>query len=487
MTPAAAGARRTLSLRDRLFVGLGIVGVVAIVVAVLVTFTTRSYLVSQLDERLESYAGPAIFEQQQQVRPLFSLDEDDDSRRSEAWRGWVDSSGVLHRVAAPTVEGASDASPVLTYDDLTSTNSYLTAESSDGSGDFRVLVRPLGNIWDITALPMDDVEAASTRLVVIEAVGIGLMLAGLGVVAWWVNRLGIAPMRRMVTASSRVAQGDLEVRLDTGAGSTETDELAHSLNTMIGTLTASLAERERSEARLREFVADASHELRTPLTTVLGYAELHRRGALGEADAQDDAWGRTEAEAGRMRRLVEDMLTLAKYDAEPDLDLRDVELGALATEIVANATVAYPATAFAFGGGAATVAADGDRLRQAMLNVVANAAIHGGAHVTVSVAADRDHACLIVHDDGPGMAPEVAARATERFVRGDTSRQRATGGAGLGLAITAAIVDAHDGTLDVASAPGEGTTITLTLPAAPPPPRGHGDAGGGANEGISAT
>ncbi|GMA35897.1 HAMP domain-containing protein [Demequina litorisediminis] len=123
-----------------------------------------------------------------------------------------------------------------------------------------MLVRPFGNGWDITALPMDDVDSATARLVLIEGIGIALMGAGLAAAAWWVNRLGIAPMRRMVSASAQVAEGDLDVRLDTGAGSTETDELAHSLNTMIGTLTASLAERERSEARLREFVADASHE-----------------------------------------------------------------------------------------------------------------------------------------------------------------------------------------------------------------------------------
>ncbi|WP_084102895.1 cell wall metabolism sensor histidine kinase WalK [Demequina sp. NBRC 110051] len=465
MTSVFGRVRRTLSLRDRLFVGLAVVGLVAIGVAIIVTFTTRSYLVSQLDDRLDSYAGPAILEQQQ-IRPLFELDNEDGTRRTEAWRGWVDTDGVLHPVSSPTVEGATDANPVLTYDDLTESTTHLTTESSDGSGDFRVLVRPFGGGWDITALPLDDVDAATARLVIIEVVGIALMLGGLGIVAWWVNRLGIAPMRRMVSASSQVAQGDLDVRLETGAGSTETDELAHSLNTMIGTLTASLEERERSEARLREFVADASHELRTPLTTVLGYAELHRRGALAGSDAQDDAWGRTEAEAARMRRLVEDMLTLAKYDAEPHIEMRDVALQTLATEIVADATVAYPATEFTFGGGDATVSADGDRLRQALLNVVANAAVHGGPHVTVSVLAGPDGARLTVHDDGPGMAPEVAARATERFVRGDNSRQRATGGAGLGLAITAAIVDAHGGSLDVASAAGEGTTITISLPVA---------------------
>ena len=165
-----------------------------------------------------------------------------------------------------------------------------------------------------------------------------------------------------------------------------------------------------------------------------------------------------------MRRLVDDLLELAKYDAEPVLALESIDLLGLASDVVVGARTAYPGTDFETAGEAVTVAADSDRLRQAVLNVVANAAQHGGAHVTVTVGAAPDGARVVIADDGPGIAPEVAARATERFVRGDSSRQRATGGAGLGLAITAAIVDAHGGTLTVETGPGSGTRVTLTLP-----------------------
>ena len=237
-------------------------------------------------------------------------------------------------------------------------------------------------------------------------------------------------------------------------------------------MTSAIAERERSESRLREFVADASHELRTPLTTVLGYAELHRRGALAKKADQNDAWARTEAEAGRMRRLVDDMLELAKYDAEPVLARDDVPLLALISDVATGAGAAYPDVAFVPGGEAVTVTGDADKLRQALLNVVANAAQHGGTHVSLTVAADVHGAHVVIADDGPGMTPEVAARATERFVRGDASRQRATGGAGLGLAITAAIVDAHGGSLAVDSSPGDGARVTLTFPSTGLPKRG---------------
>ncbi|WP_061961208.1 sensor histidine kinase [Demequina flava] len=459
-------ARRTLSLRDRLGLGFLAVGVISVVVAIIVAFTTHQFLMSQMDDRLDSYAGPGFYDQPIRSLPDNLQQLEDEERPSEATRGYVDANGTLYVFVTSNIEGATDAVPVIPLEQLTADSTHFTAPASEGSSEFRVLARPAGNGWDITALPLDDVKAATKQLILIEAIGIVLMLGTLGLVAWWVNRLGIAPMRRMVGASTQIADGDLDVRLDTNQGGSETNELAHSLNQMIEKLTDALTEREKSEARLREFVADASHELRTPLTTVLGYAELHRRGALADAENQNDAWARTEAEAARMRRLVEDMLTLAKYDAEPHLDTRDIHLGSLATEVVADATVAYPDTTFVFAGGEATVLADGDRLRQALLNVIANAAVHGGDTVTVSVAARDETATIRVHDNGPGMTPEVAARATERFVRGDTSRQRATGGAGLGLAITAAIVDAHGGTLSVESLPGQGTSVTISLPAA---------------------
>jgi two-component system OmpR family sensor kinase len=246
---------------------------------------------------------------------------------------------------------------------------------------------------------------------------------------------------------------------------------------MIGRLSDSILERARSEAQLREFVADASHELRTPLTTVLGYAQLHRKGAIAGKDLQADAWARTEAEASRMKRLVEDMLELARFDAEPQLRRGRIDAKQLVSEVLTDADRAHPDVTFALGHGPVAadveapvmVTADSDRLRQAVINVVNNAAHHGAAHVTATVATvERDEGEKVridVADDGPGMTPEIAARATERFVRGDSSRSRSTGGAGLGLAITAAIVDAHEGKLEIASELGKGTTVSIEIPA----------------------
>lgn len=464
--------RRGLSLRDRVLIGFGAIALIAVAVAVVVTVTTTSYQVQQLDDRLASFAGPSLVDQPVQRLPRGPGD-DGLARPSDAFRGYIAADGQTYVFLVPNIEDGPESMPQLDAADLTATGTqYLTVPAQEGSGEFRVLARPAGGGWDVTALSMDDVQASTQRLVTIQAIGIGLTLAVLALVAWWVIRLGITPMRRMVDASAQIADGDLEVRLAGAGDGSESAELAESLNRMITTLTSAIAERERSESRLREFVADASHELRTPLTTVLGYAELHRRGALAKKADQHDAWARTEAEAGRMRRLVDDMLELAKYDAEPVLARDEVALLALVTDVATGAAAAYPDVAFEPGGEAVTVMGDADRLRQALLNVVANAAQHGGAHVSLTVAADARGAHVVIEDDGPGMTAEVAARATERFVRGDASRQRATGGAGLGLAITAAIVDAHGGSLAVDSQPGDGTRVTLTFPSTGLPKRG---------------
>jgi two-component system OmpR family sensor kinase len=472
-------------------VGLAMIAVVAIAAAGAVTVTTEKFMVRQMDERLLAFSGPSLLAAPVDEDAYPGIDEDSsreeeshgepdgdewwNERPSDALRGALTLDGEFLVKFEPNVYGEDDDdfdAPVidpaqLSRDEFT----YLTAEAM-ADHQYRVLAKPVPGGWEITALSLESVESTTHRLVWIESIGIGALLAGLSLVAWWVISLGISPMRRMVDASTRIANGDLDVRLEGASSGTESAALATSLNTMIGRLTDALAERERSEARLREFVADASHELRTPLTTVLGYAQLHRKGALSRKAEQADAWGRTEAEATRMKRLVEDMLELARYDAVPEMHIAPIDLTRVVAEVLSDAARAHPGVEFTAAPSASVTAhVDGDRLRQAIINVVANAAQHGASRATVSVSqhtADDEHEVRIeVVDDGSGMSPEVVGRATQRFVRGESSRSRSTGGAGLGLAITAAIVEAHDGRLELASVEGEGTRVGIVLPQPP--------------------
>jgi two-component system OmpR family sensor kinase len=243
--------------------------------------------------------------------------------------------------------------------------------------------------------------------------------------------------------------------------------LGDALNSMMSTIEGAFGEKERSEARLRRFVADASHELRTPVTTIRGYAELYRHGGLADTGDLDQAMRRTEQESVRMASLVDDLLLLARLDEGRPLDRQPVDLGVLGVDAAADARAVAPdrvVTAVVTEG--VTVDGDEDRLRQVVGNLVGNALVHtpAGTAVSVRVHEADGRAVLEVHDDGPGMPADVAARAFERFSRADASRSRNGGGAGLGLAIVQAIVVAHGGEVRLTSALGAGTTVHVELP-----------------------
>ena len=226
-------------------------------------------------------------------------------------------------------------------------------------------------------------------------------------------------------------------------------------------------QRTASEARLRQFIADASHELRTPVTTIRGYAELYRSGGLHDPEELAQAMRRTEQESVRMGSLVEDLLLLARLDQGRALESGTVDLGVLAVDAVSDARAVdpdRPVTASVAEG----VAVEGDegRLRQVVANLVGNALVHTPPGTPVQVRATRtgSDAVLEVHDEGPGMPEPVAARAFERFFRADPARSRHAGGSGLGLSIVKAIVQAHGGTVAIESRAGVGTTVRVTLP-----------------------
>ena len=236
---------------------------------------------------------------------------------------------------------------------------------------------------------------------------------------------------------------------------------------MLGQIEDAFAERSASEARLRRFISDASHELRTPVAAVSAYAELFDRGARDRPDDLERSMTGIQRETRRMGLLVSDLLLLARLDQGRPLEARPVDLTALAGEAVDAAHAMEPTRPLALEAPAVvTVTGDAERLRQVIDNLLANVRAHTPvtAAVTVRVGRDDAGALLEVADAGPGMEAEQAAHAFERFYRGDPSRSRDHGGAGLGLAIVAAIVEAHGGAVAVESAPGQGTTFRVTLP-----------------------
>jgi two-component system OmpR family sensor kinase len=266
-----------------------------------------------------------------------------------------------------------------------------------------------------------------------------------------------------------IAAGDLSRRVEEVNPRTEVGRLGLALNAMLAQIEGAFAEREAGERRLRQFLADASHELRTPLAAIRGYAELYRIGASREPDQVERAMGRIEAESERMAGLVDDLLTLARVD-EVREPVRDrVNLGALLDDACEDARAAAPERRISLDVAEETTAeVDADQLRRVFANLLRNAVVHTPAETAIEASLERDgdQAVVRVRDHGPGL-PDGDPRAVfERFWRSSASRGRDDGGAGLGLAIVAAIVQAHSGSVDAANPPGGGAELTVRLPLA---------------------
>ncbi|CAM5436282.1 HAMP domain-containing sensor histidine kinase [Streptomyces violaceorubidus] len=249
---------------------------------------------------------------------------------------------------------------------------------------------------------------------------------------------------------------------------TEVGRVGSALNRMLDHVHGALHARQRSETRVRQFVADASHELRTPLASIRGYAELTRRGREQVGPDTRHALGRIESEAGRMTLLVEDLLLLARLDAGRPLEFGHTDLVPLVVDTVSDARAAGLGHTWRLDlpDEPALVSADPARLQQVLVNLLGNARTHTPPGTTVTARVRREGAwlCVDVVDNGPGIPGELLPRVFERFARGDSARSRATGSTGLGLAIVQAVTTAHGGGVTVDSAPGR-TVFTVYLPA----------------------
>lgn len=223
-----------------------------------------------------------------------------------------------------------------------------------------------------------------------------------------------------------------------------------------------------------DFVANASHELRTPLASLLGFIETLADGAGEEEETRQRFLKVMFAEAVRMQRLVDDLMSLSRIEAEkyrePD---QRVDLGELARETVAAICDGQDPRALDLtieAADAPPVKGDRAQLSQLIYNIVGNAMKYGrpGTPVTIGIGYDGGSTVrLSVSDVGEGVAPEHLPRLTERFYRVDSGRSRAMGGTGLGLAIVKHIVERHRGRLDIESRVGQGTTVSILLPLAP--------------------
>ena len=296
----------------------------------------------------------------------------------------------------------------------------------------------------------------------------GALLAA--VAGWFLAGRALKPVDQMVFRAQQIANGSndrlaLDQRLDVPPTEDELARLATTFNNVLGQM-------EVSFATQRQFVADASHELRTPLTAIRGNVELlemqlRRSGSLD--DENERSLLDLKRESGRMSRLTDDLLTLARSEAPGGLPIqcRTVDLSAIAKDAVRTVLASGPVPAVSIeGDDEVAITGDRDRLEQVMLILCDNARRYTPADgsVVLRIAQDLNGARFSVTDTGTGISPDDRQRIFTRFFRSDASRERTSGGTGLGLAIAKAIVTAHGGDIEVTSELGSGSTFAVVLP-----------------------
>lgn len=359
--------------------------------------------------------------------------------------------------------------------------------SASGSGTWRVLAVSTSELTRpgfssqttsaddgliLVAVRTDGLESSLSRLLRIELVAALGLLSALGIGAWLVLRRGLRPLEEMADSAATITAGDLSQRVEPADAHTEVGQLGLALNTMLDGIEESFRERDATESRLRQFLADASHELRTPLTSIQGYAELFRlaaKGAPGDLERLDlpVMLQRIEQESDRMKTLVEDLLLLARLDEPRTLEPVPVDLTLPASEACSSIAALHPGTPITFDAPSPVIVHGlGDHLHRAIVNLVNNAVSHTppGTAVEVTVAGNQltRLATVTVRDHGPGLDPEALEHVFDRFWQADSARVGA--GSGLGLSIVAGIAAEHGGRAVVANAAGGGAAFTIELP-----------------------
>ncbi len=330
----------------------------------------------------------------------------------------------------------------------------------DSKDDFRLLTRPVDvdgqTLALVAAASLDEVDESVRVLTLTLVVVLPIVLILFAALIWFVVARALRPVEAIRAEVVQIGGDELERRVPVPESDDEIGRLATTMNEMLERI-------ETAHERQRRFVADASHELRSPLTSIRSELEVD---LTHPASADPLATHRSVLEeTGRLQRLVDDLLYLARSDAgviptgRDSVDLDEIVLHE-ATRARSGSGPAIDVTDVS----GAQVSGDTDQLRRAVRNLLDNARRHATSAVTVSLHENADTVVLCISDDGEGVPPDQAQRIFERFTRADTARDRDHGGTGLGLAITSDIVGRHGGSVELDDTPGPGATFVVRLP-----------------------
>jgi two-component system OmpR family sensor kinase len=477
-----------ISLRTKLTaLSVALIGVLLMVSSVGTISLLKTYLQQNTDNLLVSTAtalqheDPALLEAR-----LASHTVTLPRLPSDYYIAYLDSTGSLLIGLVSSANGQNDvpnlssftAAKVVALGGIPFDVNVLGKNASTSLGTYRMLALPLTTMLGsvVVALPESSNEALITRYTAIGT-GFGLLLLVVSAVAIWLTiTSALRPLREVERTAKMVEEGDTSQRLLQHDGHTEIGRLNNSLNSMLDSIDGAMDARDRTLARMRQFVADASHELRTPLVSLRGYAELYRIGALDKKEELDDAMRRIESEANRMSELVESLLTLARLDDDAKIVKTPGNLVELCRDAARDASVADNGRKIVLcdlngdaltGDASILVNMDAAGMRQVLTNLLANASrfSKAGEQVEIAIGQFEGTTTLEVRDHGEGIPETLREKVFERFYRADNSRNRETGGSGIGLSIVKTIVQRHGGAIVALETPGGGATFRVTLPA----------------------
>lgn len=312
------------------------------------------------------------------------------------------------------------------------------------------------------ALPLGPSRELSSQLLRVLAVASALVVLLGALLSAMAARGSLAPLRHAASTANRVTQERLAERIGYEGPPDEVGTLVAAVNAMLDRLEAAFREQRR-------FLADASHELRTPLAIVSGHIEIVTREDLS-AEERAEELALVSDEVARMGRLVDDMLSLARLEAEASRPFQPLEVRTLLQEAAGRGRVLGDRAFSVDATSGLWILGEPDQLMQALLNLIKNAVAHTehGSLITLSANATRDVVTLAVADHGKGIRPEDLDRVFDRFFRASGSRG-AGGGSGLGLAITKRLIEMHGGGVEAGNQAGGGAVFTITLPRAAEP------------------
>ena len=487
MKEKLAALNYRISLKIKLTVmSVGLIGLLLVVSSFGTISLLRTYLQQNTDTLLTSTAAALADEDPLLLEARLATKQVTLPRLpSDYYIAYLDRSGSL-LIGLVSSANAKNAVPNLNAFTLeaviaTEGRPFDIDVSSKGGfrdlGNWRMVATPLTSVNGSLVIALPDMTNARL-LAQYSAIGTGfgfflLTLSGLAI--WLTISSALRPLREVERTAAMVAAGDTSQRLIEADESTEIGRLNGSLNSMLDSIDSAMSSRNKALDQMKRFVADASHELRTPLVTLRGYAELYRIGALKKKADIDEAMTRIESESIRMTELVENLLALARMDESNPLAkelCNVVELAELSIRDASaigskNKTVLVSLDSKPLAEGFVLNAeVDSSALRQVFTNLLVNASKFSNPEDQIEIALGSSDGRVIieVRDHGDGVPKALREKIFERFYRADNSRNRETGGSGLGLSIVKTIVTRHGGDIKALETPGGGATFKITLP-----------------------